>query len=77
MEELEHSCRKDGRNNQSALLQSFFQVVKHRRRGRRLSLHSALRWSNLTASMTSEDRCRHNLNKVNEFYEAQTELRSS
>jgi hypothetical protein len=43
MEELERSCRRDGRNNQSTLLQSFFEVVKHRRRGRRLSLHSALR----------------------------------
>ncbi|PNF34732.1 hypothetical protein B7P43_G05456 [Cryptotermes secundus] len=43
MEELERSFRKDGRNNKSALLWSFFQVVKHRRRGCRLSLHSALR----------------------------------
>jgi hypothetical protein len=64
MEELERSCRKDGRNNQSALLQSFFQVVRHRRRGHRLSLHSALRWSNLTASITSADCCRHILNNM-------------
>jgi hypothetical protein len=61
MEELERSCRKEGRSNHCALLQSFFQVVKHRRRGRRLSLHSALRWSNITVSMTVADSCRQNV----------------
>ncbi|KDR18892.1 ubiquitin carboxyl-terminal hydrolase 37-like isoform X2 [Zootermopsis nevadensis] len=43
MEELERFCWLEDRKGQSALLQSFFEVVKHRRRGRRLSLHSALR----------------------------------
>jgi ubiquitin C-terminal hydrolase len=42
MEELESSCRKVGRNNQSALLESFFQVVNHRRLGHRLLLNYAL-----------------------------------
>jgi ubiquitin C-terminal hydrolase len=42
VEQLESSYRKDGRNNQCAVLQSFCEVVKRRRLARRLSLHSAL-----------------------------------
>jgi ubiquitin C-terminal hydrolase len=42
MEELESSCRKNGGKKQSPLLRSFFQVLKYRRRGRRLSLNCAL-----------------------------------
>ncbi|XP_069687938.1 ubiquitin carboxyl-terminal hydrolase 37-like isoform X2 [Periplaneta americana] len=43
VEELERSCWKEERNGQSALLRSFFEVVRQRRRGRRPYLHSALR----------------------------------